>query len=387
MRIAYVTETWPPELNGVSLTVERAVRHLRSRGHLVELIRPCQPGESRLDASDELRTAGAALPMYPDVRVGFARPATLSGRFAASRPDLVHIATPGPLAWAAMAAARSARIPVTSDFRTNFHTYSRYYGLGFLSGTALGLLRRFHNLSVRTFVPTRSAERELAAAGFENLSVVGRGVDTARFSPARRSDALRARWGVAADAPVFLAVGRVAAEKNIELGIAAFEAVKRERPDAAMVVVGDGPLRARLEAVHPGVRFVGALRGTELAEHYASADVFLFPSLSDTFGNVVLEAMASAVPVLSFDCAAAAEHLQDGVSARLVRPGDETGFVAAARDLAAAHAARVDAPMRAAALAAAQRASWDDVLARFESRLIESTDAARTQTAAVAVVA
>ncbi len=387
MRIAYVTETWPPELNGVSLTVERAVRHLRARGHLVELIRPCQPGEGPLDASDELRTAGAALPMYPDVRVGFARPTTLARRFGRRRPDLVHLATPGPLAWAALAAARGAGIPVTSDFRTNFHTYSRYYRLGFLSDTALGLLRRFHNLTVRTFVPTRAAERELAAAGFHNLSVVGRGVDTARFSPARRSDALRASWGAAPATPVFLAVGRVAAEKNVELGIAAWAAVKREWPDATMVVVGDGPARARLEAAHPGVRFVGALRGDALAEHYASADVFLFPSLSDTFGNVVLEALASGVPVASFDCAAAAEHIADGVSGRLAPPGDEAAFMAAARDLAEAHVASHDAPMRAAAVDAARRAAWSDVLSRLESRLVESVDAAQAQTAPDAVVA
>lgn len=387
MRIAYVTETWPPELNGVSLTVERAVRYLRARGHLVELIRPCQPGEAKLDASDELRTAGAALPMYPDVRVGFALPATLSRRFAQRRPDLVHVATPGPLAWAAVAAARSAGIPVTSDFRTNFHTYSRYYRLGFLSNTALALLRRFHNLTARTFVPTRAAEGELAAAGFRNLSVVGRGVDTARFSPARRSDALRAEWRATPRTPVFLAVGRVAAEKNIELGIAAWTAAKRDHPDAAMVVVGDGPARARLQAAHPDVHFVGALRGDALAEHYASADVFVFPSLSDTFGNVVLEAMASGVAVASFDCAAAAEHIADGVSGRLAAPGDRAAFIAAARDLAASHVAAQDAPMRAAAVAAARCASWSDVLVRLEARLVESVDAAQAQTAAVGVLA
>ena len=131
MRIVYVTETWPPELNGVSLTVERTVRYLRARGHLVELIRPRQPGEARLDASDELRTAGCVIPMYPDLRFGLARPGPLARRFRQSRPDLVHLATPGPLPWAALAAARSLGIVTTSDFRTNFHQYSRHYGLGF----------------------------------------------------------------------------------------------------------------------------------------------------------------------------------------------------------------------------------------------------------------
>jgi glycosyltransferase involved in cell wall biosynthesis len=386
LRIAYVTETWPPELNGVSLTVERTVRYLRSRGHGVELIRPRQPGESALDAADELRTAGCAIPMYREMRFGLARVATLVRRFERTRPEVVHLATPGPLAWAALAAAGTLGIATTSDFRTNFHQYSRYYGFGFLADTALGLLRRFHNLTRRTFVPTRSARRELAAAGFHNLTIVGRGVDAERFSPSLRSRALRERWDAGDDAPVFLAVGRVAAEKNVELALRAFEAARRGRPQARMVVVGDGPARARLEAAHPEARFVGVQRGADLAEHYASADVFLFPSLSDTFGNVVMEALASALPVVSFDCAAAAEHVGDRLSGRLVVPGDEAAFIAAVRELALA-APQTLAPMRAAAVAAARRASWDEVLARFEARLLDTIDAFEATPSRVPVVA
>jgi len=372
MRIAYVTETWPPELNGVALTVERTVRFLRSRGHLVELIRPRQPAEQPLDADDEWRTAGCAIPMYPEMRFGLARMATLRRRFERTRPALVHVATPGPLAWAALSAARSLGIATTSDFRTNFHQYSRYYGLGFLARPGLGLLRRFHNLTRRTFVPTRSTQRELAAAGFHHLTVVGRGVDTERFSPAARCVALRDAWGAAVDAPVFLAVGRVAAEKNIELALRAFEAARRARPGTQMIVVGDGPARQRLEAAHPAARFVGVQRGAELAAHFASADVFLFPSLSDTFGNVVMEALACGLPVVAFDCAAAAEHVDDAISGRLVRPGDEAAFIAATCDMAMA--ATDLARMREAAIAAARRATWDDALSRFEARLQDTVD-------------
>ncbi len=385
MRIAYVTETWPPELNGVSLTVERTVRHLRSRGHRVELIRPRQQGESPLDAGDELRTAGCVIPMYPDLRFGLARAGTLERRFRQSRPELVHLATPGPLCWAALAAARSLGIATTSDFRTNFHQYSRHYGLGMLAGPVLGLLRRFHNLTRRTFVPTQAARRELAAAGFHELCVVGRGVDTQRFTPAVRSEALRASWQAGPDTPVLLAVGRIAAEKNVELALRAFERARRDRPDLRMVVVGDGPARARLTAAHPAVTFVGAQRGAALAAHYASADVFLFPSLSDTFGNVVMEALASGLPVVAFDCAAAAEHVGDGSSGRLVVPGDEAGFIAATASLAVAPGSLQ--AMRDAAVAAARRATWDEVLERFEARLQDTVDALQASPAAVAAVA
>jgi len=385
MRIAYVTETWPPELNGVSLTVERTVRFLRSRGHLVELIRPRQPGEARLDASDELRTAGCVIPMYPDLRFGLARAGTLARRFRQSRPDLVHLATPGPMPWAALAAAGALGLATTSDFRTNFHQYSRHYGLGLFAGSVLGLLRRFHNLTRRTFVPTQAARRELATAGFHHLTVVGRGVDTQRFSPAARSDELRAQWRAGPDTPVLLAVGRIAAEKNIALALRAFERARRDRPDLRMVVVGDGPARARLTTAHPAATFVGAKRGAELAAHYASADAFLFPSLSDTFGNVVMEALASGLPVVSFNCAAAAEHVDDGISGRLAVPGDEAGFIAATAAFAVAPASLQS--FREAAVAAARRATWDEVLERFEARLQDTVDASQASPAPVPVVA
>ncbi len=386
MRIAYVTETWPPELNGVSLTVERAVRYLRSRGHRVELIRPRQPGESALAADDELRTVGCAIPMYRELRFGLARKASLVRRFEQTRPEIVHLATPGPLAWAALAAARQLGIATSSEFRTNFHQYSRYYGFGFLADAALALLRHFHNLTRRTFVPTLSARRELAGAGFRNLTLVGRGVDTTQFSPACRSRMLRLRWSARDDAPVFLVVGRVAAEKNVELALRAFAAARRERPDARMVVVGDGPARARLEKQFPEARFVGVRRGADLAAHYASADVFLFPSLTDTFGNVVMEALASALPVVAFDCAAASEHVVDGLSGRIALPGDEPAFLAAVRELALADPQAL-APMREAAVAAARRAGWDEVLQRFEARLEDTVDAIEATAAAVPVVA
>jgi glycosyltransferase involved in cell wall biosynthesis len=384
MRIAFVTETYPPELNGVSLTVERTVRFLRARGHNVELIRPRQPGEAALDANDELRTAGLPIPVYRDLRFGVSRIAPLVRRFRATAPEVVHLATPGPLAWAALAASRALGIATTSDFRTNFHQYSRYYGLGALATPVLGLLRRFHNLTQQTFVPTRATARELRAFGFHNLTTVGRGVDAERFAPAHRSAELRRQWH-AESAPVLLMVGRVAAEKNVELGLRAFERARRARPGLRMVVVGDGPARGRLQTAHPDVHFVGVQRGAALAAHYASADVFLFPSLTDTFGNVVLEALASALPVVSFAVAAAAEHVVDGASGRLVAPGDEAAFVAAVTGLTARGVSLE--PIRAAAVAAAERASWPEVLTRFEARLEDTVHALETPSPSVAAVA
>jgi len=382
MRIAYVTETYPPELNGVSLTVERTVRFLRASGHNVELIRPRQPGEAELDANDELRTVGWPIPVYREMRFGVSRIAPLVRRFRATMPELVHLATPGPLAWAALAAARALGIATTSDFRTNFHQYSRYYGLGALATPALGLLRRFHNLTQQTFVPTRATARELRAFGFHNLTTIGRGVDAVRFAPARRSAELRRQWR-AETAPVLLMVGRVAPEKNVALGLRAFERARLARPGLRMVVVGDGPALGRMRAAHPDAHFAGVQRGAALAAHYASADLFLFPSLTDTFGNVVLEALASALPVVSFNVAAAAEHVDENVSGRLVAAGDDAAFIAAVTALTA-RGVSLD-PMRAAAVAAAKRASWPEVLARFEARLEDTLHARETPSTRVAL--
>jgi len=184
---------------------------------------------------------------------------------------------------------------------------------------------------------------------------------------------------------VLLTVGRLAAEKNVGLALRAFERARELRPSTRMIVVGDGPARARLEAAHPAARFVGVQRGDALAAHYASADVFLFPSLSDTFGNVVLEALASGLPVVSFDVAAAAEHVRDGRSGRLVVPGDEAGFISETVSLAGDEAAL--APMRAEALAAAARAAWPQVLAGFEAHLEATLHESQAPPASIPLVA
>lgn len=373
MHLVYVTETFAPEINGVALTVERTVRFLREQGHGLELIRPRQRGEPPNDSPHEWRSAGVPIPMYPDLRLGLASVGRLQRRFAARRPSLVHVATQGPLGRAAVLAASRLGIPVTADFRTNFHWYSRYYRLGWFEPLVCAYLRSFHRHAQATFVPTRAVRAQLLGQGFERIEVQGRGVDTVQFSPARRSAALRALWGVQDDAAnVMLYVGRLAAEKNVRLALRAFEAARARAPATRMVVVGDGPLRKRLQAEFPAARFVGMQRGEALAAHYASADVFLFPSLSETFGNVTLEAMASGLAVLAFDAAAAAEHIRHGWSGLVAAPGDEAGFIDQACRLAASPARNpaLLPALRAHGREAALTVRWEAVLRRFEGRLL-----------------
>ena len=312
---------------------------------------------------------GMALPMYRRLRIGMPAISGLKRRWRAEAVELVHIATEGPLGWSACRAARTLGLPVTSDLRTNFDLYSGYYGFGALRGVVGGYLRRFHNSTDLTFVPTAALAEELCDRGFQRLEVIGRGVDAEQFSPLHRSDELRQEWGAGPDDPVLLHVGRLAPEKNVELVLRAFAAVRARNAAARLVIVGDGPLRRRLET-NAGARvvFVGELQGAELAACYASGDVFLFPSLTETFGNVTMEALASGLIFVAFRSAAAAVHVTQGVNGLLAPPGDAARFI----DLACRATeglARLQV-MRALARRTAQSASWDSVLLGFEQKLL-----------------
>lgn len=369
LRVALVTETYPPEVNGVSLTVARMVKGLSSREHKLQVIRPRQsthPEAPKL-GHEEVLVGSLPIPRYPQLRMGLPSKRLLIRLWSHQRPDVVHIATEGPLGWSALSAANALRLPVSSDFRTNFHAYTRHYGMAWLQRPMTAYLRRFHNRAGCTMVPTQALRDELLALDFQRLEVVARGVDTALFQPLRRSEALRAAWGVGASGFAVLCVGRLAPEKNLELLIEAYKAILRVRPDARLVVVGDGPLRAALQDACQEAIFAGQRSGEELAAHYASADLFVFPSLTETFGNVTVEALASGLPVVAFDCAAASELIQSGRNGVLAPYGDSAAFNDAARRLAGDAAMRQDIAPRARETALAQ--SWEPVIDRFEATL------------------
>jgi glycosyltransferase involved in cell wall biosynthesis len=329
MRYAIVTETYPPEVNGVALTVRALERGLRARGHEVRVVRPLLAADEDTVAEDAntLFVRGAALPRYPGLRFGLPAARRLRACFDDFSPDAIYVATEGPLGWSALRVARSLDIPAATGFHTRFDRYMRDYALPFMEKIALGWMRGFHNRGQATLVPTRQLQEELRSAGFANVVRLARAVDTQHFDPAHRDDVLRAHW-CAGDGPAVIHVGRIAAEKNLGLLVRAFRALQRQCPGARLVWVGDGPQRAALARANPDFIFCGVQRGAALARHFASADLFLFPSLSETFGNVTLEAMASGVPTVAFDYGAAREHLQDGVHGALAREEDD--FIASA---------------------------------------------------------
>ncbi|MEF8717089.1 MAG: glycosyltransferase family 1 protein [Candidatus Accumulibacter necessarius] len=340
LRLAVVTETYPPEINGVALSLARFVDGLRKRHHDIQLIRPRQVAAEQPAAGDgfaEVLTGGVPIPRYPNLKMGLPAKRALIKQWTLHRPDIVHIVTEGPLGWSALQAALKLKIPVCSDFRTNFHTYSLHYGIGWLKRPIVDYLRKFHNHTLLTMVPTEHMRAELAASGFRNLRVVARGVDTQLFNPARRSEALRQSWNATPETPIVIHVGRLAAEKNLTALTEAFTAIRARQPKARLLLVGDGPERKALGARLPDAIFAGMRRGEDLAAHYASSDIFLFPSLTETFGNVTLEAMASGLPLAAFDYAAAAQHVRHGTNGLLAPYGQTAEFAAMASELASRH--------------------------------------------------
>lgn len=371
LRIAVVTETYPPDINGVARTLASTVQGLRNRGHSIQVIRPRHPADQNLGhpAQNDILVKGMPIPFYRQLRMGLPAKRELTRLWAVHRPDVVHIATEGPLGWSALKVARKLRLPVSTDFRTNFHSYTQHYGVGWLKTPIMAYLRKFHNAADSTMVPTEQLRQELESAGFERLSVVSRGVDVQSFSPERYSNEVRTKWGAFDHNIVLLCVSRMATEKNLHIVTQAYDSLVKDYPHLRLVMVGDGPLRETLHRKCPMAIFTGFLEEQELASHYASADVFVFPSTTETFGNVILEAMASGLPVVAFDDAAA----------RFLIRHKENGMLAHCADLAAFQS-HIDSLVRdpvqrkrqgQLARQTAMLKSWDNIYAQVEHTLFQ----------------
>ncbi len=378
MNITLVTETYPPEINGVAMTLQQLVEGLIERGHQVTVVRPRQRGEAEPGATGsgkpwrEVIVPGFPLPGYTLLRLGLPAGRRLKALWRETRPDVVHVATEGPLGWSALRAAKSMGLPLTSTFHTNFHEYGRHYGAPFVARSVLRYLRWFHNQTTITLAPTAELVATLAADGFAPLGVLGRGVNTRTFAPARRDDRLRQSWGAGPEDLVVIHVSRLAAEKNYPLLLKTYAAIAREIPKVQFVIASDGPLRRALQKQFPQAHYTGFLERSDLGRHYASADLFLYPSQTETFGNVVTEAMASGLPVLAYHYAAPARYIKTGVNGWTVPFGDEAKFMEAALHLAQRRA--LGRSLGAAARLTAESIRWDDVVQTLENAL---TSAAR----------
>jgi glycosyltransferase involved in cell wall biosynthesis len=327
MRIAMFTETFVPAVNGVVTRLGHTISRLEARGDRVLLVAP-DGGVNEFRGASVVRVPSLPLPMYPEAVMCLPHP-DIWRRVDAFRPDLIHVVNPVALGAAGVQIARSANLALIASFHTHIPRYLRHYAMGLLEPIAWDYLRTLHNQATLNLCTTRQVAAELVAHGFDRVRVAWRGgVDVDLFHPTRASAAMRSRLG-AGGGPLLLYVGRLSAEKGLERLRAPLDAI----PNARLALVGEGPHRPALERHFDGARvhFTGALRGEELATAFASADVFVFPSETDTFGLALLEALASGCPVVAARAGGVPEVVREGRDGLLFKPGDDADLVGAVK--------------------------------------------------------
>lgn len=368
MRLTLVTETYTPEINGVAKTLQRIVNELTDRGHSVHIIRPRQKNETPENHSSLTTVTGMPIPGYSGLQFGLPAGRLLEKLWKTQTPDIIYVATEGPLGASAINTAKKLDIPSVSGFHTNFHVYSKHYRLGWLEKLIFLYLKRLHNRTLCTLTPSPEVVTTLQQRGINNAELFSRGVDTDIYNPSHRQQALRDQWNIPTDAPLALHVGRIAAEKNIELVIESYHAMQQAQPELRLMMVGDGPLLEKLKRRHPDIIFTGPKVGLELSQHYASADIFLFASESETFGNVILEAMSSGLAVVAYNYAAAHMHIHNQLNGLVVELGNPAEFCNTAVKLVK-QSETMDA-IRQQARATAEQLDWTHVIDHFEKVLV-----------------
>jgi len=367
VRIALVTDTYVPQVNGVSTIVRRTVDALARGGHQVAVVAPRYPG-SEGAAAGELRVASIPFPPYPAIRLSAPRFGAVSQFLDRFQPEVVHVHTEGPLGLLGRRHAIARRLPLVTSFHTDFPRYAKHYGAGVVTPLVWQWLRWFHRPAVWTLTPGEGTKRELESHGIAAPHVWGRGVDPRLFHPSRREAGWR-RWLAGGDdTTVVLHVGRLAREKNLEILMAAWRLARRHVAQrATFVIAGEGPLTARLIGELPFVRQLGFLPRERLAALYASSDLCVLPSSTETCGLVALEAMASGLPVIAADAGGLRENVRHGETGILVPPRDAIGFAEAIEALVADPRRRfaMSAAAREAAVARDSAVEDSELLTRY----------------------
>jgi glycosyltransferase involved in cell wall biosynthesis len=321
LRIALFSEVYCPMVSGVGVTLLRLTEALQARGHEVRVYSATYALPPEGDRPEVHRSPSVPLFLYPDVQWAFPRLRDVVDDLAPFRPGVVHVATAFSLGIAGVKAARQLGIPIVASAHTDYDQYAVRYGVTWALRAGWHYLRWFYGQAHRVLCPSRIYEEHLHSRGVPHTGSWSRGVDPAEFRPRFRSEAYRARFGVGRDDLLVTYIGRIAREKNLELLLRAWEELVGSRGGGQLVLVGRGPLEDEIRRRElPGVHVTGLLRGRELSEAYASADVFTFPSPTETFGNSLLEAMGSGLPSLVAAAGGVLEFAEHGRNAWLVAP-------------------------------------------------------------------
>jgi len=387
MRVAIITENFLPKLDGVTRTLARLLEYLQGHGHQVLLLGP-ESGMAEYAGAEIIGTAGVPLPFYPELKFNFFRPLFLR-RLSEFQPDLVHLVDPVILGAAGLAAARMLGKPLISSYHTNLAAYCGHFGFPLFTRPMWSYNRFIHNQCSLTFCPSPSTADMLEDQGFQHVRIWPRGVDTRLFQAERRDTNLRSCWigGTGhRDKTIVLYAGRISWEKNLHLLTQTYR--EMDHTTCHLVIVGDGPALTELkqEMADLPVTFTGYLRGEELARAYASGDIFAFPSRTETFGQVVLEAMASGLPVVGMRAEGVRDIVEDG----------KTGFLLDLEDLSEPEqiagyqrllARLVEQPelrqtMGLAAQSVANQRTWDEAMKSLVSGYTEVMEQEQTLVAA-----
>lgn len=326
MKVAVVTESFLPHVNGVTGSVVQVLKHLRSTGHEARVIAPGNPPPT-CEGFEVVALPSVGFPGYPQVRVPMVVAGRLSREFERFAPDVIHLASPFVLGGPAVRAAASLNIPVVAIYQTDVAGFALRYGLTAASNAAWRRIRSIHERAQVTLAPSPTAARTLEEHGIPRVQIWPRGVDTAAFSPRHRDSALRARLAPAGEVLVGF-VGRLAAEKQVE-----DLAVLSDLPGVRIVIIGDGPERERLTRRLPGAHFTGVLSGLDLSRALASLDVVVHPGPYETFCQVAQEAMASGLPVVAVGSGGLLDLVDSSRTGWLYPPGDLMGLRAHVADL------------------------------------------------------
>ncbi len=357
MRVVYFTESLPPLTDGVSRTLSYLKKTLDSENVDYKFYSPFCPVDS--DWKDKVyKIISVPFPLYTNYRISLPSFHDLEHALEKFQPDLIHICSPFLSGLAAYDFAGKHGIPVVNSFHTRFISYLKYYGHGWFEPFGWNYLRWFYNRGNKSFVPSPATMRELSEMGFKNLALWARGIDTDRFSPAFADNLLKEKWS-SDGKPVALFVGRLVAEKDIGILLDAHKILKQRKIEYKLVLVGEGPLRPKIEQTTPDVILMGHLEGEALSRAYASADLFTFPSTTETFGNVIQEAAASGLPAIGAAEGGVRDLIRDGETGYLTRPKDAADFADKMEMMIINNSLRNSFASRA--LESASKNSWDIV--------------------------